>query len=279
MARSVASGFDREEICAQLRNLLALWEHSGVEEIMLPGGGDALLEAARALFAERATPEGGGGSGSGLSASGEAGSRGEAWGAPARPLSGLEAQVAACKLCELHRGRTNAVFGEGNPRARLMFIGEGPGADEDVQGRPFVGRAGALLTKIIEAMGLARGEVYIGNVVKCRPPGNRVPEPDEIASCLPYLEKQIEAISPEIICTLGNVATQTVTGERRPISEMRGRTFAYRTVKVVPTYHPAACLRNPDCKKLVWEDIKVVMRYLKLPIKAITRSGASPNRN
>ena len=133
--------------------------------------------------------------------------------------------VEACKACELHRGRTNVVFGEGNPSARLMFVGEGPGADEDAQGRPFVGRAGALLTKIIEAMGLSREDVYIANVVKCRPPGNRNPEPDEIAPACPIWRSRSTLMQPEVICTLGNVATQTLTGEQRPISEMRLQTL------------------------------------------------------
>jgi uracil-DNA glycosylase family 4 len=250
MASGLASRVDPEDLRTQLCNWLRLLEHSGMEEIVLAGGAEGLVDATRLLI-----------------------------GCSARPLAGLAAEVAGCKLCDLHRGRTNTVFGEGNLTARLMFVGEGPGADEDAQGRPFVGRAGVLLTKIIEAMGLAREEVYIGNIVKCRPPGNRVPDPDEIASCLPYLEKQIEAIGPEIICTLGNVATQTVTGERRPISEMRGKTYVYRATRVIPTYHPAACLRNPDCKKLVWEDIKIVMKHLNLPIRGVTRNGAGTDRN
>jgi DNA polymerase len=243
-----------------------------MEEIVLPGGAEGLVEAARSLIGRPA------GAGCGRAVSGGRDGSGGASGA-ARPLAGLAAEVAGCRLCDLHKGRTNTVFGEGNARAKLMFIGEGPGADEDAQGRPFVGRAGVLLTKIIEAMGLAREEVYIGNIVKCRPPANRVPDPGEIASCLPYLEKQIEAIGPEIICTLGNVATQTVTGERQPMSQMRGRTYTYRATRVVPTYHPAACLRNPDCKKLVWEDIKIVMKYLNLPIRGVTRNGSGTNRN
>jgi DNA polymerase len=293
------------ELVSQLRNWLTLLEHSGVEEIMLPGGAAAFVEAARSLGG-RAAPVGAEassertcksapGAEAGWKSAGPAGPdpleasdgldvSGKPAGAARPPqgrtgLAGLESRVADCRLCDLASGRTNAVFGEGSPTAKLMFIGEGPGAEEDAQGRPFVGRAGALLTRIIEAMGLKREEVYIGNVVKCRPPGNRVPDPDEIASCLPYLEKQIEAIGPEIICTLGNVATQTVTGERRGISQVRGKTYTYRSARVVPTFHPAACLRNPDCKKLVWEDIKIVMKYLNLPIRGVTRNGAGTNRN
>jgi DNA polymerase len=171
------------------------------------------------------------------------------------------------------------VFGEGDPSASLMFVGEGPGADEDAQGRPFVGRAGVLLTKIIQAMGIAREDVYIANVVKCRPPGNRAPEPDEICACLPYLEKQIDLVRPQVICTLGNVATRTLVGEHRPISEMRLSLFAYRGIHLVPTFHPAACLRNPDSKKDVWEDIKKVMRLLGLPIRGAKTDGPGTNRN
>jgi DNA polymerase len=160
-----------------------------------------------------------------------------------------------------------------------MFVGEGPGADEDRTGRPFVGRAGALLTKIIQAMGLERGDVYIANIVKCRPPGNRDPEPDEISECLPYLEKQIDIIRPRVICSLGRVATQTLIRERTGISLLRGRFFEYRGIKLMPTFHPAACLRQPSSKRLVWEDIKKVMKELGLPIRGVTRNGHSKNRN
>jgi DNA polymerase len=170
------------------------------------------------------------------------------------------------------------VFGEGDPSSRLMFIGEGPGRDEDLQGRPFVGRAGMLLTKIIQAMGLRRKDVYITNIVKCRPPGNRNPEPDEISECLPYLEKQIELIKPEVICTLGNVATQTLTGMRSGITSMRGRFYTYRDIRLMPTFHPAACLRKPETKRLVWEDIKQVMKVLDLPIRGVMRDGPSKSK-
>ncbi len=158
-----------------------------------------------------------------------------------------------------------------------MFVGEAPGADEDRQGRPFVGRAGQLLTKIIAAMGLEREDTYITNILKCRPPGNRNPEADEICGCLPYLEKQIEVIQPEIICTLGLFATQTLTGIRDPIGRMRGNTYEYRGIPLIPTYHPAACLRNPSSKKLVWEDIKRVMKALGLPIRGGMKYGAGKN--
>lgn len=193
-------------------------------------------------------------------------------------LASLGLQAQSCTGCDLHKTRTTVVFGEGPETARLMFIGEGPGADEDAQGRPFVGQAGMLLTKIIQAMGLERKDVYIGNVVKCRPPGNRMPEPDEIFACLPYLEKQIELVGPQIICSLGAVATQTITGVRGSVSGMRGKPYDYRGTKVIPTFHPAACLRTPDVKKLVWEDIKKVMKELGLPVREVMRHGAGTNR-
>jgi DNA polymerase len=159
-----------------------------------------------------------------------------------------------------------------------MFIGEGPGRDEDLSGEAFVGKAGMLLTRIIEAMGLTREDVYITNIVKCRPPNNRNPELDEISECLPYLEKQIDTIHPEVICTLGVVATQAITGMRRGISAMRGRPHDYRGFTVIPTFHPAACLRYPSNKKLVWEDIKKVMKTLGLPIRGVMRNGPSKNK-
>ena len=192
-------------------------------------------------------------------------------------LDSLTPEVLACSRCGLSRTRKSVVFGEGNPRSRLMFVGEAPGADEDRQGRPFVGRAGQLLTRIIAAMGLDRGETYITNILKCRPPGNRNPEADEICECLPYLEKQIEFIQPDVICTLGLFATQTLTGLRDPIGRMRGNTYEYRGIALIPTYHPAACLRNPSSKKLVWEDIKRVMRRLGLPIQGGIKHGAVKN--
>jgi uracil-DNA glycosylase family 4 len=194
-----------------------------------------------------------------------------------RLLDSLESEVQACSSCGLHKSRTNVVFGEGSPGSRLMFVGEAPGADEDRQGRPFVGRAGQLLTRIIHAMGLEREETYITNILKCRPPGNRNPESDEICECLPYLEKQIELIQPEVICTLGLFATQTLTGVHDPIGRMRGGTYEYRGIPLIPTYHPAACLRNPSSKKLVWEDIKRVMKKLGLPIRGVIRHGAGKN--
>jgi uracil-DNA glycosylase family 4 len=194
-------------------------------------------------------------------------------------LSDLIDRMSACTRCDLHKTRNNMVFGEGDPSSRLMFVGEGPGRDEDLQGRPFVGRAGMLLTKIIQAMGLERKDVYITNIVKCRPPGNRNPEPDEISECLPYLEKQIDLIEPEVICTLGNVATQTLTGMRSGITSMRGRFYDYRGVRLMPTFHPAACLRRAATKRYVWEDIKKIMDVLGLPIRGVMKDGSSKNKH
>lgn len=176
------------------------------------------------------------------------------------------AEIGDCTRCQLCQGRKNIVFGVGNPDAKLMFIGEGPGADEDEQGIPFVGRAGQLLTRIIEAMGLKRNDVYIANIVKCRPPGNRNPLPDEVASCIPFLIRQVEIIRPEFIVCLGSVAVQNLLGTDEKISRLRGRFTAWQKIPVMPTYHPAFLLRNPNMKKPVWEDMQQVMQRLGLPI-------------
>jgi DNA polymerase len=166
-----------------------------------------------------------------------------------------------CKLCK--QGRTQVVFGVGNPQAQLMFVGEAPGQDEDIQGEPFVGRAGQLLTKIIEAIGLSRSDVYIANVIKCRPPNNRNPEPDEVATCEPFLFRQIDAIKPKVIVALGTFAAQCLLKTTDPISRMRGRTFNYRGAQLIPTFHPAFLLRSPDRKRDVWEDMKKVRALLQ----------------
>lgn len=169
-----------------------------------------------------------------------------------------------CTRCKLHRlGRRQIVFGVGNPEADLMFVGEAPGRDEDLQGEPFVGRAGQLLTKMIEAMGLTRDEVYIANVVKCRPPENRNPEPDEVAACSPFLIRQIDVIRPKVIVALGAIALKALLGADAPISRLRGRVFEYRGAKLVPTYHPAFLLRSPDRKREAWEDLKTVLALLR----------------
>jgi len=170
-----------------------------------------------------------------------------------------------CAKCQLAGTRTNVVFGEGNPNARLVFVGEAPGADEDAQGLPFVGRAGQLLTRIIEAIKLKRSDVYICNILKCRPPGNRTPSLIEIECCLPYLMKQLEAINPRIICALGNVAAQTLLKTKTPMNRIRGRFHKFGDILLMPTYHPAALLRNAAYKKDVWEDVQIIQReYEKL---------------
>ena len=171
---------------------------------------------------------------------------------------------ADCSRCKLHTlGRTQVVFGVGNPNADLMFVGEAPGADEDIQGEPFVGRAGQLLTKIIEAIGLRREDVYIANVIKCRPPGNRNPEPDEVEQCEPFLFRQIDTVKPKVIVALGKFAAQCLLRSNDPITRIRGREFKYRDAILIPTYHPAYLLRTPSAKREVWEDMKRVRAILQ----------------
>ena len=183
----------------------------------------------------------------------------------ATSLEELRGEIGDCRRCKLCEHRTNIVFGVGNPHASIVFVGEGPGHDEDVQGEPFVGRAGRLLTEIItKGMRLRREEVYIANVVKCRPPGNRNPEPDEVASCEPFLWRQIELIRPKVLVALGTFAAQALLRTRTPISRLRGQWQSCHGIRVMPTFHPAYLLRNPQDKKLVWEDIKAVMRELGL---------------
>ncbi len=186
---------------------------------------------------------------------------GAANGAPT-DLDLLKKKILGCQECDLHRTRTNVVFGSGNPRASLMFIGEAPGEEEDKQALPFVGRAGQLLTKIIEAMGLKREDVYIANILKCRPPNNRAPLPAEIAACEEVVLRQVEMIKPRVICTLGKFASQTILKTETPISVLRGNFREYNGIKVMPTFHPAYLLRNPEDKKLVWQDMKKVMKEL-----------------
>lgn len=179
-------------------------------------------------------------------------------------LDEVRDELGNCTRCKLHETRRNIVFGEGNPKARLVFVGEGPGEEEDKQGRPFVGRAGQLLTKIISAMGLKRSDVYIANVVKSRPPGNRTPEPDEIGACIPFLFKQIRAIDPEVIICLGNTAAQSVLKTKAKLGDLRGKFHSYGRAKLLVTYHPAALLRNPAFKKPLWDDMQLVMKELGL---------------
>ena len=177
-------------------------------------------------------------------------------------LEDIQKDLGDCRRCKLCLKRTHIVFGSGAPQAKLVFVGEGPGADEDAQGLPFVGRAGQLLTKIIEAIELSRSEVYICNVVKCRPPGNRFPEEEEIAACSPFLFRQLESIAPKIICCLGTAAAQTVLQTKLSIGKLRGRFHDYRGMQVMPTYHPSYLLRNPEAKRDVWDDIKKVRARL-----------------
>jgi uracil-DNA glycosylase len=181
----------------------------------------------------------------------------------AEALSNIRADLGDCTRCKLHGlGRKQIVFGVGNADADLMFVGEAPGGDEDIQGIPFVGRAGQLLTKIIEAIGLTRDDVYIANVIKCRPPQNRNPEPDEVDTCEPFLFRQIDVIKPKVIVALGTFAARALLRAGDPISRLRGRVFEYRGAKLIPTFHPAYLLRNPASKREVWEDMKLVRQLL-----------------
>jgi len=181
-------------------------------------------------------------------------------------LEQIRADLGDCQRCDLASGRTHIVFGEGSARARLVFIGEGPGAEEDHSGRPFVGPAGQLLTKIIQAMNLAREQVYICNVIKCRPDGNRDPRPEEISSCRPFLMRQLSTINPEVVCTLGTHATQSLLNSTEPVSRLRGRFHTMQHIRVMPTFHPAFLLRHPERKRDVWEDMKKIMALLRIPL-------------
>jgi DNA polymerase len=184
---------------------------------------------------------------------------------PEAALEAIRKDLGAdCSRCKLHTlGRTQVVFGVGNPEADLMFVGEAPGADEDTQGEPFVGRAGQLLTKIIEAIDLKRKDVYIANVIKCRPPGNRNPEPDEVEQCEPFLFRQIDTVKPKVVVALGKFAAQCLLRTNDPITRIRGREFKYRDAILMPTYHPAYLLRTPSAKREVWEDMKRVRAILR----------------
>lgn len=184
-----------------------------------------------------------------------------------KTIGHLQAEVTACQKCELSKTRTNVVFGVGNPNADLMFIGEAPGADEDRTGEPFVGRAGKLLTKMIEAMGLTRNDIYIANILKCRPPENRNPLPAEVELCEGYLIRQIEAIKPKFICALGAVSAKTLLKTKEPISKLRGKFYSYHGTPLLPTFHPAYLLRNPAEKKNAWADLQLLMKKLGLSEK------------
>jgi uracil-DNA glycosylase family 4 len=177
-------------------------------------------------------------------------------------LIAIRSGLVNCRRCKLHGTRKNIVFGTGDSHAKLVFIGEGPGVEEDETGEPFVGPAGILLTRIIEAMGLTRDRVYICNIVKCRPPHNRNPEPDEVAACVPFLKQQIDAVKPGFICALGSVAARTLLKSDLPISKLRGRFYDFNGIRLLPTYHPSYLLRNPDKKRDVWEDMKLLMKAM-----------------
>ena len=182
----------------------------------------------------------------------------------AAALKIIQEEIGECTRCALHKGRNKLVFADGDPNARLMFVGEGPGADEDAQGLPFVGRAGQLLNNMITAMGLKREEVYICNVVKCRPPGNRTPEPEEAHTCVPFLFKQIDVVRPQVIVALGATAATYLLGQRQPLAGLRGRVHAFRGSQLIVTYHPAFLLRDPRQKKEAWADLQIAMKELGL---------------
>lgn len=181
-------------------------------------------------------------------------------------LQKIAKDLVNCKRCRLHKGRTNIVFGEGNPKADLVFVGEAPGEKEDESGKPFIGRAGKLLTKMIESIGLTREDVFICNVVKSRPPENRNPEDDEIQACSPFLFRQLDVIKPKVVVTLGKFAAQTLLQTDTPISQLRGEKFPYRGAKLIPTFHPAYLLRNPSAKKEVWIDLKTIAKEMGLKV-------------
>jgi len=185
-------------------------------------------------------------------------------------LEAIREDLGDCTRCALHKARNSIVFGVGNPAARLMFVGEGPGADEDAQGLPFVGRAGQLLNNMIAAMGLKREECYIANIVKCRPPGNRTPEPDEANTCSPFLFRQIDVVRPQVLVALGATAATYLLGARQPLAGLRGRVHAYRGMSLIVTYHPAFLLRDPRQKKEAWADLQIAMKELGLKAPAKT---------
>ncbi len=179
-----------------------------------------------------------------------------------KTLTDIRADLGDCRRCKLCESRNSIVFGQGAENARLVFVGEGPGAAEDRQGQPFVGAAGQLLTKIIQAIKMTREDVYICNIIKCRPPGNRNPQPDEIAACVPFLKRQLQVIAPDYICALGSFAAKTLLDTETPVSRLRGRLHDYMGIQLLPTYHPAYLLRNPERKRDVWEDMKLLMRSM-----------------
>lgn len=253
MGRGAGKG-EASRLVAEVRAALADWRAAGVEWVApeVGVGRPAPASPERDLFGNpvvAAPPRGR--AGTSLLAD-------ETAPPPARSLAEVRERLGDCRRCKLCDGRTQIVFGVGDEQARLMFVGEGPGRDEDVQGEPFVGRAGQLLTKIIEAIGIRREQVYIANAVKCRPPDNRTPEPDEIATCQPFLRQQIAVVRPDIIVALGSVAARTLLGSTRGITALRGKFHQAGAYQVMPTFHPAYLLRNPAAKREVWEDMKLV---------------------
>ena len=239
---------NRNELAAQLQ----FFKDIGVESLAVGAVREAQARERAASSGEAQARE-------------RAASRNDGLGADRAPLQDLEsvrAEIGDCQRCKLAPKRTNIVFGSGNPSAELVFVGEAPGYDEDQQGLPFVGRAGQLLTKIIESINLKREDVYICNVLKCRPPENRNPEPDEVAACNPFLKKQLEAIRPKIVCCLGTFAAQTVIQTAAPISRLRGKFFDLDGMRVIATFHPAYLLRSPEKKREVWEDMKQIRAEL-----------------
>ena len=235
------AGKELERIFFETKRLISACEEMGLEPPMLPKGALEFME--RPVFKKPASPQ-------------------------FDSLEALRAHMGDCRRCDLHNGRKHIVFGEGNPEARLVFVGEGPGFDEDREGRPFVGKSGQLLTRIIEnGMGLTRDKVYICNVVKCRPPGNRDPNPDEIGVCLPFLKAQLSIIGPEVICALGRVACQALMGGDFKITRHRGQWRTYEGIPLMPTFHPAYLLRNAAAKRPVWDDVKSIMGKLGLEVK------------
>jgi len=239
---------NRNELAAQLQ----FFKDIGVESLAVGAVREAQARERAASSGEAQARE-------------RAASRNDGLGADRAPLQDLEsvrAEIGDCQRCKLAPKRTNIVFGSGNPSAELVFVGEAPGYDEDQQGLPFVGRAGQLLTKIIESINLKREDVYICNVLKCRPPENRNPEPDEVAACNPFLKKQLAAIRPKIVCCLGTFAAQTVIQTAAPISRLRGKFFDLDGIRVIATFHPAYLLRSPEKKREVWEDMKQIRAEL-----------------
>jgi DNA polymerase len=245
------------DVCAELRRHLLWLADSGVREVVSgPPAPAPPVPAPTAGAPGEPPPRPSSGGRYGVSDKG----------CGSAPLLAVREQLGECTRCKLGRGRTKLVFGVGDARAELMFVGEGPGEDEDLQGEPFVGRAGQLLTKMIEAMGYRREEVYIANVVKCRPPGNRNPEPDEIEACEPFLRAQIDAVRPKVIVALGKFAAQTLLRDTSPIGKLRGRWFTYEGVRLMPTFHPAYLLRSPNEKGRAWDDLQLVMKELGKPV-------------